>query len=216
MKHFLINALIVTTIGLTLNKSVIAQSNADIFQSATPVMWMGIDFSAARYLGDPGTVDNYEMIQLFTKINLLILNEPEKYNLNKTFYKSTVTPNLEMVQKRNSVIDLAKLISYNFEDYNHLDTAKIISMVNNFETGDVKGLAIIIIMESMDKMKEQASMWVTLFNAEEKRVLITQRLSGRAGGFGFRNHWAASINDVFKKVYVQEYKKWQQLFAHEK
>ena len=77
-KQFLIAALTLTIIGLTLNLSLIAQSKSELFKSETPATWMGIDFSEARYLGDPGTVSTYEMKQLFSKINFITVSESDK------------------------------------------------------------------------------------------------------------------------------------------
>jgi hypothetical protein len=186
-----------------------AQTREDIFKKETPLTWMGIDFSESRFFSDPGTVSASGMVEFYSRINYLIISEPDKYNLNKTFDKTTVTPNIDMVEKVNRSIDETKILTYNFADFNRLDTSKIQSMVSNYNTGDIKGLAAIFIMEGMNKPKELAVMWVTFFNTDTRQVLHTSRLTGKAGGMGFRNYWAATIYDVLKQIRAKEYSNWQ-------
>ena len=150
------------------------------------------------------------IIILFSKINYLIEAEPEKYNIRKIFKKSKVTYNLKIVRQRNDSIDESGIISNDASALNMLDSAKIINMISNYETGNAQGLAVVFIMEAMNKTKEEASMWVTFFDAAEKKVLLTTRLTGAASGIGFRNHWASSVFEVMKTIYSREYKKWQQ------
>ena len=132
-----------------------AQTKGDIFKQDTPVTWLGVDFSEARYFGDQGTVSGNEMKYLFSKINYLILSEPDKYNLHKTFSKFNVTPNIEMVEKVNGSIDASKIVSYNYGEFNRLDAEKIQEIVSNYKTENVKGLALIFIMEGMNKREIQ-------------------------------------------------------------
>ena len=190
-----------------------AQTKADIFKKEIPMTWLGVDFSEARYFGDEGTVSATEMKTLFSKINYLIQAEPEKYNLPKLFYKSSVATNLLIVRQRNDSINESKIIVYDQAELNRLDTAKVIDLISHYEMGNVKGLAVVFFMEGMNKTTEQASIWVTFFNADDKKVLLTARITGDAGGVGFRNHWATSALEVMKKIYSKEYKKWQQPVA---
>ncbi len=186
------------------------QTREAIFKQETPLTWMGVDFSEARYYGDTATVSASEMKYLFSKINYLIEAEPEKYNLRKFFKKSLVNLNLKIVRQRNDSIDESQIISKDASNLNILDSAKVIKMINGYETGNTKGLVVVFIMETMNKTKEEATMWVTFFDAAEKQVLLTTRLTGAASGIGFRNHWASSVFEVMKIIYSREYKKWQQ------
>jgi hypothetical protein len=188
-----------------------AQTKEDIFNKEIPLTWMGVDFTQSRFFGDASTVSASGMVDFYSRINYLIVSEPDKYNLYKTFYKSNVTPNIEMVEKMNRAIDESTILSYSFEDLNRLDAEKIQGIVSNYNTGKVKGLAVIFIMEGMNKPMELAAMWVTYFNADTKQVLHTAKLTGKSGGMGFRNYWAATIYEVMKKIKSTEYKNWQKI-----
>lgn len=186
-----------------------AQTKEDIFRKETPITWLGIDFSEARYIGDPGTVDGYEMKVLFDKINQLILAEPDKYNLRKSFYKSYVTPNLSVVNAVNSKIDESKLLSNDNNDITRINADMVQLMVNRYKFENINGIAVVFIMESMNKNTSHASMWVAFVNTSNNKVLLTSRLVGKSGGFGFRNHWAGSVLKVLELIRAKQYKAWQ-------
>lgn len=186
-----------------------AQSKEDIFKKETPTTWLGIDFSEARYLGDPGTLDGYEMKDMFYRINMLIISEPEKYNIAKAFYKAGVTPNTSVADAINGKVDESKIISSDYSDFTRLNEDKIKAMVKKYDMKDTKGLALVFIVEALNKTANQAAIWVTFVNASNKEVLLTERMLGKSGGFGFRNFWAASVLKIFEDVQSKKYKSWQ-------
>jgi len=194
---------------MLLASTLVAQTREDIFRKETPVTWLGIDFSEARYIGDPGTVDAYEMKGLFGKINQLMLAEPDKYDLRKSFYKSYITPNLSIVNNLNTGIDESKLMSNDNNDITRINADMVQMMVNKYKFENINGIALVLIMESMNKNTSQASMWVTFVNASDNKVLLTSRLVGKSGGFGFRNHWAGSVLKVLDLIRSKQYKAWQ-------
>ena len=186
-----------------------AQTKEDIFRKETPLTWLGIDFSEARYIGDPGTVDAYEMKGLFDRINQLILAEPDKYDLRKSFHKSYITPNLSIVNAVNSKIDETKLLSNDNNDISRINADMVQLMVNKYKFENINGIAVVLIMESMNKNTSHASMWVAFVNTANNKVLLTSRMVGKSGGFGFRNHWAGSVHKVLELIRAKQYKAWQ-------
>jgi hypothetical protein len=190
-----------------------AQNSGSIFIKETPITWLGIDFSEAKYFGNPGAETSDDMKALYLKINYLVVSEPSKYNIAKCIYKKQVSNNLLPVEEKNRKMDHTKIISFNTADLNRLNTQIIDSMVANYNYGNTKGIGLVVIMETMDKSQEEAIMWVTFVNTETRKVIFTSKVSGKASGIGFRNHWAATIDEVFRTVYSKEYKKWQQNFS---
>ena len=64
-------------------------------------------------------------------------------------------------------------------------------------------------MESFNKPKRIGTMWVTFFDIASKTVLLTEKMSGKAGGAGFRNYWARAYYNVMDKIQKKEYLKWK-------
>ena len=42
-----------------------------------------------------------------------------------------------------------------------------------------------------------------------KKVLLTEKVRGKAGGFGFRNYWARTIHEVLKDIDKHKNDEWK-------
>ena len=65
------------------------------------------------------------------------------------------------------------------------------------------------IMESMNKASAQASMYVTFIDLASGKVLLTERMTAKAAGFGFRNYWAKTVYEVLDDIKKSKYKEWK-------
>jgi hypothetical protein len=207
--------MLVVLITLIVNGTVKAQNVEDIFNgSAKEITWLGVDFTQVRLMGDLGTVSTIELLPLFDQINLLIISESEKYDFNKALRKSEIPFDLSLVDKINSNIDVDKLIikasSY---DNKRIDEKLISNIVKQYNFDKQDGIGLVFFMELLDKTSETGTMWVTFFNLSDYEVLITERMKGGAGGFGFRNHWANTVYEVIKEIKRSKYEEWMALYA---
>ena len=163
------------------------------------ITWYGLDFSNVRLIGaigfnEPEKIKSY----YFGTWNSLILDEYDKYNLKKFFYVGSVKNDLSVVMDRNKLPDAGKLVIEN--DYS-FDVEKVMQIISEYDSGDKKGIGLVFIVESLNKYKEKASVWVTFFDIQTKKVLLAKRIEGKAGGFGFRNYWAGAYYNVMKTAY---------------
>jgi hypothetical protein len=205
-------------ISILISSVASAQTKSDIFgNSKNLITWLGIDFSKVVYIGDPGTVSPEEMKGLFSKINILIISEPDKYDIKKYFRKSNVESNITYTEENNKNVNTEKLISFNSKDYQKFDESIVKTVVDTykFESSE-KGIGLVFIVDGMNKIIEEASMWVTFINIETKEVIFTERLTGKAAGFGFRNHWAGAVEDVMKKVKSTYWQEWFKTYPSSK
>jgi hypothetical protein len=68
----------------------------------------------------------------------------------------------------------------------------------------------LFVVEGMSKGQKGETIWVTFIDMGAKKMLFTERMEGKTGmAFGFRNYWAAPINDVIKTIEKKKYKEWQ-------
>ncbi|MDO7875802.1 hypothetical protein Q5H93_13750 [Hymenobacter sp. ASUV-10] len=193
-----------------------AQSMADVLTKPdVPLTWLGLDFSEAKYVGDPGTVAPEEMKDLFTKINTVVLQEADKYDVAKAFKRSGSMPyKIEVTEAVNEKIDAGQIITANLSEQQHFSAAKIQSMANKYRfPAGTSGVAVVFIVENISKPTEKESFWVTFVDTSSKKVLFTTGMSASGGGFGFRNHWARPVYDVLKEIKSSQYDKWKKQFA---
>jgi len=160
----------------------------------TAITWYGIDFSLAKF--SHVTEDAATIVKALPGINQLVESEPEKYDLKKWFRKTDVEILLDQVNARNGVIDPAGLI---VAEDNTIAIDEIKAVVSGYDTRGKKGLGLLFVGESMNKMKQTGSFYVVFFDQDTKEIVDASRYEGKAGGFGVRNYWAAAVFQVMKQ-----------------
>lgn len=188
-----------------------AQKLKDFLENTdTPFTWLGVDFTQARLLGDAAASD---INRHFAGINDVIRNEPKKYDVKGAFHRSSVDFDLSETNARNADINVDKMKSENEADYSRLKPEDITKLVKGYKFGDKKGIGVLFVMEAMSKTEKEAAMYVTVVDMGSRNVLMTERMTGKAQGFGFRNYWAYTVHKVLEHI---DYKKLKEKYADAK
>lgn len=202
-------------IGLAMTQlSLQAQTLKDVFSSSeTPIFYFGVDFTKAKVIDDAAANAVDIKDRQYAGINDVIVNEPKKYELAKAFQKSNIDHDLSFIHKKNETVNADDIKSTNSADFTRLKATDIGGVIKGLETGDKKGVGLVFVVEGMSKAAKAAAVWVTLFDIKTKKVLLTERMEGTAGGFGFRNYWAAAIKDVLDDIAKKKYKEWKAAYG---
>jgi hypothetical protein len=191
-----------------------AQTNQEIF-NANEITWFGLDFTKAKLMGSfaefnsAGQKDENDIrLKYFPAWNNVIVQEKEKYDLPGVFRKNEVNYNLEIVHKRNFDVKNDDLFEINPGEGKHLDEKAVQDIISQYDVKGGKGVGIVFIVETLDKYSESGTYFVTFFDIATKKVLLTQRMTGQAGGIGLRNYWIKPVFNVLKQC-RSEYPKWK-------
>ncbi len=197
-----------------------AQYTAKDVVTTDKMVWYGLDFSKAKMIGqfDQGNgiapaSGNDIKLKYIPGWNAVILNEPQKYDLNKTFRKTNVFKDLSPVEKNNSKIDPDNLFTYN--DYKFENSNAVIEeIIKGYEKGEkAEGIGLTFIVEYFSKPAEQASVHVVFFDIATKKVLIKEHMYAKAGGIGLRNYWIRSIYNILDQIDDHYYKMWKNQYG---
>lgn len=196
--------------GFLFSSSLIAQSAKEIFNSPeTPITYLGIDFTQARLIGDAAAVAPDLKDRHFPGINQVVVNEPKKYDLAKAFKRESIATDITVTESVNATIEADKIKSSNKADESRLNATDIQKVVNNYKLDGKKGVGLVFIMEGLSKTAEKGSMYVTFIDMATKKVLFTERMTGKAGGFGYKNYWVKPVYEVLKDIEKSKYKEWK-------
>jgi hypothetical protein len=189
--------------------SLIAQDMSEVFQTKSAT-WFGFDYSEAYFIGTDGFTEPDEIKnRFFNSWNELVENEYDKYNIGRYFRKESIDFSLDIVTSRNKEVDIYNRITNDSKKANLLDDKKVQEIINEYNfTDEQQGLGIVFIVESYSKTIVTGNYFVTLFDIDSKKVLLTERISGKAKGFGMRNYWAHSYYKVMKNIDKYQYKSW--------
>ena len=190
MKKYIVVFLLFAALGLQ-------AQNRDRIEAAPSFTWFGLDFTQARMVGsDVDFSDRAKIVSsFFDQWNQLILNEPEKFNLEATFNKH-ITNNISIATKRNAGVDYLKLLA---DKPNTVTLEDVNGVVKNY-TGD-EGIGLLFVIENFDKPAVKVRFWVVLFDVKTHEVLMAKQTENKlGGGIGFRNYWASGIYAGFKNI----------------
>ncbi|MGH1337873.1 MAG: hypothetical protein ACRBFS_17260 [Aureispira sp.] len=190
-----------------------AQELKKFFNSSkVTVDFVGLDFSNVQLVGaegftDPPKIQNY----YFPVWNGLLLSEISKYDVKGAFYKDNVTYELEVVEAVNEEVEYIDLVTNSSpKSFTDQEIQKIVRAYGTKNLQSDFGLTFIV--HSLNKLQERAYIYVVIFNPKTKKVLFSERMSGEARGFGFRNYWAGAVYDIIKQIKKGKFRSWRKSF----
>ena len=208
MKKLILLALSVVAIS-----SAKAQDAQKAF-SAKEVVWYGLDFSKATFVGQfdqgmgamPATGNDMKN-KWCGQWNALIGKEPQNFKIKEAFRIDNLIYDMAPVNEINSKLDGDKCMSFN---PGKIEKTSIDEMIKKYSAGDKKdGIGLVFIVENFNKGTEMADVYVTYFDIATKKILFCEKISGKAMGIGMRNYWAGAIKAILKQIDSSEYKNWK-------
>ena len=189
-------------------------SMKDIFDESVPVTWLGVDFSEMKFIGpatgwgNESTKSPSEMRDTyFNAWNEFIQKDAKLFKLEEAVDRHNVDWATSVVRAVNEKTNKKEIFSETQSDYQSLTEADIYKMAKAYNLEGRTGIGFVLIAEGMNKNLAEASFWATFLDLKTGKVLLTKRITGAAGGFGFRNYWLGSIKSVFKKM-KKDFKTW--------
>lgn len=162
--------------------------------SERTVIWMGIDYTLAKFSDIEESPE--AVFEKLSAINNVVVNEASKYNVKKYFSKSEVKYDLTVVNSNNSKIDPSKLVKAGIHSITPYDVQKLI---NSYNIKGETGMGLVFVAENMNKSRKTGSYYICFFDLSTKEIIDSERVQGKASGFGFRNFWARSVLEVMKR-----------------
>ncbi|MGZ4033859.1 MAG: hypothetical protein ACXVPU_16895 [Bacteroidia bacterium] len=205
--------LVLIALSLMVVASVKAQDAKKIF-SSKEIVWYGLDFSKATFVGQfdqgmgamPATGADIKN-KWVGQWNALIGKEPQNFKIKEALKIDNVVYDMGPVNEINSKMDADKCMSFN---PGKIDRADIDGMIKKYNAGDKKdGIGLVFVVENFNKGTEMADVYVTFFDIATKKVLLCEKMSGKAMGVGLRNYWAGAIKSIIKQIDSTEYKNWK-------
>ncbi|MCH2022389.1 MAG: hypothetical protein MK207_07900 [Saprospiraceae bacterium] len=190
--------------------SLIAQDVSEVFTSSKATMeFVGLDFSEVRMVGSEGFSDPSKIQSYYFGVwNGLFMSEMDKYDVRGAFMKKEMDYDLSVVEEGNDGVDYINMVTNKNPKF--FSEEKIQGMVKKYNTEAMTAkFGLSFIVHSFNKFQEMGYFYVVIFDSKSKKVLLSERLSGEAGGFGFRNYWARSYYNVIKTIQESKFRKWK-------
>lgn len=204
----------IAIITIIFSHTILAQKSlGKVFDDDTKIVFLGIDFTQAKFIGEDHFEDSYKLkTYYFSNWNIMLEEEYAKYNLP-----------LIALNAKKFATETSDLILLNDDEIKDIDK-RIINGSHSIDENDVKksvkkypltqkdGVGVSFVVESLNSMQEKAVIWVTFINLENGNLLYTERMEGIPKGFGLRNYWAGSFYDIIVQIKEARYRVWKRMF----
>ena len=177
-----------------------------------PIDFIGLDFSEVKLIGvSSDYASAYELTgRFFPEWNDMFYSQPEKFDVGTFLRKHRVHYSTENMISVNDKVDANELISR--RPVKEFTKVKLQEIINNYNFEFENEVAMVFVINSLDKPRKQTKLNVVFFNTNSKNILLSFLLVTKPAGGGFRNYWIGSIYYALKKLKNNEYKKWQKLY----
>lgn len=176
---------------IAVNMAAYGQNGKKAFET-NEIIWCGIDFSEARFVGSQGFNDRDKLVSYYLdQWNLLMINEPDKYDFAKAYKKESQKSDLSVVNRRNELDGPEGIV---IDESYELESGKIEGIIKDYDLEKYQeGVGLAYIVSSFDKIKQRGHTYVVFFDIATKEILWSKLITSKAMGFGFRNYWAGAI-----------------------
>jgi hypothetical protein len=214
MKHALTLKWLIALFFFFGTPSAFAQTAKDVFtNSETPILFLGVDFTKSKAI-DELTISEFDLRdKYYPGINEIAV-DPKKIDLKGAFHKSYIDHDLGIVIARNSKINAEDIKSTNTADFHKMQASDIETMVKGYDFGDKKGVGLIFFAEAISKSEKAAAVWVTLVDMKTKKVLMTERMQGKIGGFGLKANFIDALKNIVTDIEKKKYNEWKAKYAN--
>lgn len=199
---------------------VFAQNTGKDIFSKDSLIWCGLDFSMAKFVGqfDQGSgaapVSALDLKQKYIPAwNILVVNEPKKFDIKGVFRKSTVIYDIGVTENSNGKINEDNLMSRN--EFTFDDPGAVVEkIVGGYSKGEnTEGIGLVFIVESISKASVEMSVYVTFFDIASQKVIFTEKVTGEPRGIGIRNYWAGAVYEILLIIEKKHYGIWKKKYA---
>jgi hypothetical protein len=190
-------SLLLTAAAFILAITISAQEINRVYK-ADSMVFFGLDYSGAVFLGSNGFNSAAELEMLPESWNSLFVSEQKKYDVQTAFNVRT-RYNLNVVKERNKRVNYADRITDKEILIPHLTRKDVEAVISGYP--DMDGdIGLVFIVDAYDKTETKGYYHVVFFDIQTKEVLLRYMVSGNASGAGLRNYWANTFYEAIKKA----------------
>jgi hypothetical protein len=171
--------------------------------SAPKMTWAGVDYTYAKFIGPTEFAETSTLFPgMLEAWNYLVLSERIK-PMEKASGK-VVVADIAGMNEHNKAASTSQVVNnpgtYDTISQSHITPEIIARAVRSYKLETKDGLAVVYIVDRFIKLdkKGEGAIYVVAFDAHSREVLASERIVGRAIGYGFRNYWFRIVKDAEK------------------
>ena len=186
------------------------------FLSNKEILWLGIDFSKAKFTKKGFDISQDNLRQLFNEWNLLIISDQKKYDIRLSFRKPIMSYDLSTLSKKNRSIRLSSILRERIHLNDLPDEEHIQQYISTIEIPQQHRFALLFIVESFDAVSKTGSVWVTIAESATKKIVLCEKFIKLPSGFSTKNYWGRIFYNILFDIKNYAFYRWENLVRQEK
>lgn len=181
------------------------------FLNTKEILWVGINFSKAKFTRNGFELTQESMHRLFHEWNMMILNDQKKYDVRMSFRKPVMQYDLSVTTKLNKSVKLNDIMTNYVSIKDTFNDEQICEYVSELNFPTTMKYALTYIVESFNASVKSAAIWVVIAATETHEVVLCEKFLKKPAGIGTRNYWARTFYNVFYDIQSQSFKRWESM-----
>lgn len=181
------------------------------FLNTKEILWVGINFSKAKFTRNGFELTQESMHRLFHEWNMMILNDQKKYDVRMSFRKPVMQYDLSVTTKLNKSVKLNDIMTNYVSIKDTFNDEQICEYVSELIFPTTMKYALTYIVESFNASVKSAAIWVVIVATETHEVVLCEKFLKKPAGIGTRNYWARTFYNVFYDIQSQSFKRWESM-----
>lgn len=181
------------------------------FVNAKEILWLGIDFTHAKFTRKGFEVSQEQLRTYFNEWNQLIISDQKKYDIRMSFRKPIMSYDLSMVTKANKGVRIGNILCENISiEAVHTDE-QICEYVRGLNVPQTHRFALLFIVESFDTHSKTGAVWIVLFDTGTHEPVLCEKFLKVPGGFGTKSYWGRIFYNLLFDIRSYAYYRWESL-----
>lgn len=181
------------------------------FLKTKEILWVGINFSKAKFTRNGFTLTQESMQHLFHEWNMMILNDQKKYDIRMSFRKPKMEYDLSATTKLNKSVKTSDILTKYIGVKNVYGDDEIRFYASGLSLPTTMKYALTFVVESFNASVKSAAIWVVIIATETHEVVLCEKFLKKPAGIGTRNYWARTFYNVFYDIQSNAFIRWKNM-----
>ena len=163
------------------------------FLNTKEILWVGINFSKAKFTRNGFTLTQESMQHLFHEWNMMVLNDQKKYDIRMGFRKPMMEYDLSTITKLNKSVKINEILTEYIGVKDVYSDEEICQYASGLSMPKTMKYALTFVVESFNASVKSAAIWVVIIATETHKVVLCEKFLKKPAGIGTRNYWARTF-----------------------
>lgn len=171
-------------------------------KSATPVTFLGIDYSQAAFIGTTDFSDPAAIFPGYLNTWNQLWADEIMEDMNKAVGPVTLENEATFETNKKATADQIKREDGPESWVNETDITdeRLGALVKGYALKETSGLGLVLVVDRYVKLQQTGCTWIVYFDIATRGITAKERVCKEASGFGFRNYWFRTEKELLPEI----------------